>query len=280
MVSEQSYRPELPRAAVAFNVFNAETLLGVAAAMRQSGLPAILQTSSSTVKAYGAGCLAGMVAALLGPELRRRTVLHLDHCDTDSLFLECLEAGWDSVMIDASARPLEENIRRTRSVVLLAHSFGALVEGEIGVVGGDEDGFEVYAGDAGRTALEDVLQFIDGTGVDLVAVGVGTKHGHYETPVNIDQTLLEAVHTARPGAALVLHGGSGIPESQLRDAVLRGGIRKVNISTEIKDAWLSAVQAHLDSSDPHKVIAAVKLAESAVCKAARNRMEQIASFLS
>lgn len=274
-----SQRPPLPRAVVAFNVFNAETVMGIAAAMRASGLPAMIQTSASTVKTYGANALAGMITALLGTDLRSRTVLHLDHCDTDAMFRDCLEAGWDSVMIDASARPLEENIRRTRAVADLAHSFGAIAEGEIGVVGGDEDGFESYAGDNAKPAPEDVLRFIDECGADLIAVGVGTKHGHYDQPVQVDQALLEAVHSARPQAALVLHGGSGIPEGQLRAAVQSGGIRKINISTEIKDAWLGAASAHLQSTDPHKVIAAVQRAEAAICETALLKMRLVHSFL-
>lgn len=272
-------RPSLPAVAVAFNVFNAETVMGVAAAIRETGLHAMIQTSASTVKAFGAGKLSGLIASLLGPELRARTILHLDHCDSDSMFRECLEAGWDSVMIDASARSLAENIGRTRAVADLAHSYGAIAEGEIGVVGGDEDGFEAYAGDCVKPAPEDVLRFIDESRADLIAVGVGTKHGHYDQPVQVDQLLLEAIHRARPQAALVLHGGSGIPEDQLRAAVQRGGIRKINISTEIKDAWLASVAAHLQSPDPYKVISAVQAAAGAVCDAALSKMRMAASFL-
>lgn len=280
MKSSNGNRPPLAGPLVAFNVFNAETVMGVAAAMAQSGLAAMIQTSASTVKAYGAARLSGMITALLGLELRARTILHLDHCDTDEMFRACLEAGWDSVMIDASARCLGENIARTRAVVELAHSYGAIAEGEIGVVGGDEDGFESYAGGDVRPAPEDVLRFIDETGADLVAVGVGTKHGHYDQPVQVDQGLLEAIHRARPAAALVLHGGSGIPADQLRAAVQRGGIRKVNISTEVKDAWLSAVSDHLQSADPHKVIAAVQCASAAVCETAIAKMRLLESFQS
>ncbi len=268
----------LPPAAIAFNIFNAETILGVAAAVRGSGLPVYLQTSASTVRCYGAAALAGMIHALIPADIRRLIILHLDHCDTDTLFRDCLEAGWNSVMIDASARPLEENILRTRGVVAMAHEYGAFAEGEIGVVGGEEDGFEAYASDKVKPAPEDVLRFIDETGADLVAVGVGTRHGHYEQACQVDQPLLEAVHRARPAAALVLHGGSGIPEEQLRASVQRGGIRKINISTEIKDAWLSSQRTHLEGAQPHQVIAGVKLAIAAVYQTALTKMNLLASF--
>jgi len=272
-------RPPLPRAAIAFNIFNAETVLGVTAAVAETGHAAYLQTSASTVKAYGAAVLGRMINALIPGEVRGRIVLHLDHCDTDVMFRDCLAAGWDSIMVDASARPLEENIRRTREVAALARESGAYAEGEIGVVGGDEDGWEAYAGGDVRPAPEDVLRFIDESGATLVAVGAGTKHGHYEQPCQVDQALLEAIHAARPDAALVLHGGSGIPEGQLRDAVQRGGIRKLNISTDIKEAWLGAQRLHLDSADPHKVIAGVQGAIAAVKAVAVSKMKLLSSFL-
>lgn len=269
----------MPGAVIAFNVFNAETILGVAAAVSESGLPAWLQTSASTVRCYGAAALAGMVRALAGPGIRGRIMLHLDHCDSDDLFRECLEAGWDSIMIDASGRPLSDNIRRTREVVELAREYNAMTEGEIGVVGGEEDGFAAYAGGAARPAVEDVVRFIDETGADLVAVGAGTKHGHYTAAgCQVDQPLLEAVHSARPQAPLVLHGGSGIPDEQVRAAVQRGGIRKVNISTDIKDAWIDAQHAWLASKNPHSVIAGVTLAVEKIKLTALSRIQMLASF--
>jgi len=270
-------RPPLTAAAIAFNVFNAETILGVAAAVEETKQRVFMQTSASTVTYYGAAVLADMIRALVPAHIRSDIVLHLDHCDADAMFRDCLEAGWDSIMVDASARPLEENIRRTREVVAMAKARGAWAEGEIGVVGGDEDGWEAYAGSTVRPALREVLHFIDATGADLIAVGVGTKHGHYDLPCEVDQCLLEDIHAARPGASLVLHGGSGIPDDQLRAAVRRGGIRKVNISTDIKDAWLQSQRTHLASADPHKVIAGVCSSVAAVKAAAVAKINFLAS---
>ena len=267
------------RAVVAFNVFNAETILGVVQAVQETGASAYLQTSASTVKFYGAAPVGGMINALIPSEIRARVLLHLDHCDSDEILRDCLEAGWDSIMIDASSLPLAENIRRTREVVKMAREFGALAEGELGVVGGDEDGFASYASSEAKPAPDEVLRFIDETGADLIAVGVGTKHGRYEQPCEVDQALLEAVHRARPEAALVLHGGSGIPEAQIRASVERGGIRKLNISTEIKDAWLGVQRAHLASPDPYKVISGVQSAVAAVKAAALLRINLVTSFL-
>ena len=272
-----SARSPLPRIAAAFNIFNAETILGVAQAVAETKTPVFMQTSASTVKYYGASVLAGMIRSLVPPSVLPDVFLHLDHCDSDAMFRDCLDAGWDSIMVDASARPLEENIRRTREEVEMAAACGAWAEGEIGVVGGDEDGWESYAGAEVRPSLRDVLRFMDETGVTLAAVGVGTKHGHYDSPCQVDQALLETIHAARPGAALVLHGGSGIPDDQLRAAVTRGGIRKVNISTEVKDAWLGAQRAHLASADPHKVIAGVSGAVAAVKAAAAAKIRFLSS---
>jgi len=282
MSASDHHRRTLPRAAIAFNVFNAETILGVATAVQEAGCSAFLQTSASTVRCYGAVALAGMINALVPSGIRDRIVLHLDHCDADGLLRDCLEAGWDSIMIDASARPLEENIRRTREMVELAREFGALAEGEIGVVGGEEDGFEAYASGDAKPVPEAVVRFIDETGAGLIAVGVGTKHGYYDATegCKVDQPLLEAVHTARPQAALVLHGGSGIPEDQLRAAVQRGGIRKINISTEIKEAWLGAQRRHFDGPHPHQVISGVNSAIEAVKQTALAKMRLLQSFLS
>ena len=230
------------------------------------------------MRAYGAAPLAGMIDSLIPREIRRSILLHLDHCDTDAMFIECLEAGWDSVMIDASARPLQEDIRRTREVVALAASFGAIAEGEIGVVGGEEDGWQAYAGESSRPAPEEVLRFIDETQAPLVAVGVGTKHGYYEDGCQVDQELLEAIHTARPDVALVLHGGSGIPREQIHAALSRGGIRKINISTEIKDAWLNACREHLNGAHPHQVIAGVKSAIASVERVALSKIALLDSI--
>ena len=242
------------RAEAAFNVFNAETVLGVVAGVEEAGGGCFLQTSAATVRFYSAGVLGGMVRALGPVGLRGRVKLHLDHCGDVGMIRDCLEAGWDSVMMDASGLPLEENIRETRAVVELAARYGALVEGEIGVVGREEDGFAVYGDEAVMPRVAEVLRFMDESGAAMVAVGVGTRHGHYgDRPCELRHDLLEAVHAGRPSVPLVLHGGTGIAEADVARAVRRGGVRKVNISTLLKDGWLAAQRAQLASSHPYRV---------------------------
>ena len=242
------------RAVAAFNVFNAETVLGVVAGVEEVGGGCFLQTSVATVRFYSAGVLGGMVRALVPDGLRGRVKLHLDHCGDVGMIRDCLEAGWDSVMMDASGLPLEENIRETR-----AARYDALVEGEIGVVGGEEDDFAVYGDEAVMPRVAEVLRFMDESGAAMVAVGVGTRHGHYEDrPCELRHDLLEAVHAVRPWVPLVLHGGTGIAEADVARAVRRGGVRKVNISTRLKDGWLAAQQAHLASAHPYRMTAGLE----------------------
>jgi ketose-bisphosphate aldolase len=255
--------------APAFNVFNAESILGVLSATVASSHPIYLQTSASTVRCFSPHALAAMVHALLPASLRPLVRLHLDHCSDPDLIRACLDAGWSSVMIDASADPLASNVRRTSEIVALAKPYHALVEGEIGVVGGEEDGFESYGAPDAIPALHDVLRFIDDSGADLVAVGAGTRHGHYsDHPCSLHHHILEAVHLARPHTPLVLHGGTGIPLDDVARAVRSGGIRKLNISTAIKDAWLASQQAHLASPNPHRIIDSVQNSIAAVHESA------------
>lgn len=255
--------------APAFNIFNAETISGVLSAATSANHPIYLQTSASTVRTFSPPALAGIVNALLPPPLRPLVRLHLDHCSDPDLIRACLDAGWHSVMIDASADPLPLNIRRTSEIVALAKPYHALVEGEIGIVGGEEDGFESYGAPDAIPQLHDVLRFIDDSGADLVAVGAGTRHGHYsDHPCSLHHHILEAVHLARPATPLVLHGGTGIPPNDVARAVRSGGIRKLNISTAIKDAWLASQQAHLASPHPHRIIDGIQNSIAAVRESA------------
>lgn len=255
--------------APAFNIFNAESILGVLSAAESTNQPIYLQTSASTVRCYSPKPLAAMVHALLPPALRPLVRLHLDHCSDPDLIRACLDAGWLSVMIDASSDPLPTNIRRTSEIVALAKPYHALVEGEIGVVGGEEDGFDSYGAPDAIPLLHDVLHFIDNSGADLVAVGAGTRHGHYsDHPCSLHHLILETVHLARPDTPLVLHGGTGIPHDDVARAVRSGGIRKLNISTAIKDAWLASQQAHLASPHPHRIINSIQNSIAAVHESA------------
>ncbi len=264
----------------AFNIFNVETLSGVLDGARSADAGVYVQTSASVVGFYGASCLAGMVRAFLPGEWRERVVLHLDHCLDLGMIARCIECGWDSVMIDASSMPLEENIRLTAEVVVMAHAAGVAVEGEIGVVGGAEDGFEAYAGPGARVDPEDAERFILETGVDLAAIGAGTKHGVYPPGgCEVETVLLRNVHRRCPGVPLVLHGGSGIPVEQLSNAVM-AGVRKINFSTEIKQVWLDVVAAHASGDDAHNVVGGMSNVRAAVGGVVEKKARMFASMSS
>lgn len=263
----------------AFNIFNAEGALALRLASDGTGLRAFLQTSASFVKAWGADRLGAVLRGIAGPRGDSRLTIHLDHCSDLALISGCIRAGWDSVMIDASALPLEENIRATRAVVDLARPAGVLVEGEIGYVGGPEDDFSA-GGSPERVRAEDAVRFATESGIDLLAVGVGTSHGHYAAGVKVDVDLLEEVHQLLPGMPLVLHGGSGIPEDQVADSVRRGGVRKINISTDIKESWNHAVRTHIDGPDPLNTGALSRSILSVLTETMSARMRLFASFAS
>lgn len=259
----------------AFNVFNAESIRGVVRAVVHAQTGAYIQTSASTVRSYGAKPLAAMVRALIGRDERDRFVLHLDHCLDSKVIGECVDAGWDSVMIDASGFSLDENIRRTRAVVAMAHEAGVAVEGEIGSVGDAEDGFENDPDEAASSVnAEDVERFVRETGIDLVAIGVGTKHGFYQPGAcDVDVALLQAARRRCPGTPFVLHGGSGIPMDQVQ-AAIRAGVRKVNISTELKEAYLKACSAYIGGPNPYAVIEGVEAITESIYQVVRKKIEE------
>jgi ketose-bisphosphate aldolase len=155
-------------------------------------------------------------------------------------------------MIDASHLKLSENIYLTKQVVEMARSENILVEGELGQIGGEEDGVEAL--NTMKVHLEDVRKYIDATGIDLLAAGIGNKHGYYEdNGPKLDFALLQKVRDLVPNQLLVLHGGTGIPDEDIRQAI-QMGIHKINISTELKDTYLNAFDEHQHSAKRHNMV--------------------------
>ena len=233
------------RAVAALNFYNAETLLAHVRAANECGASVILQTTESTIKYLGIGMVVAMARAA-AEEIERPVALHLDHGASYELAARCVEAGYTSVMIDGSKLPFDENAGVTRRVVEMAHAAGVSVEGELGHVAHNEEG-----GDISRfyTRPEDALRFVGETGVDALAVAVGTAHGFYKGEVRLDFGRLEQIRDAVGGrAALVLHGGSGVPDELLRRAV-SSGIAKINFGTELKNAFTLAVKRELAAGD-------------------------------
>ena len=234
-------------AVAALNFYNAETLLAYIRAANSLRASIILQTTESTINYLGIGLLVAMARAAAA-ELDEPAALHLDHGGSYELAERCVEAGYTSVMFDGSKLPFAENCALTRRVVELAHAHGVSVEGELGHVAHND---EAAANDIKRfyTRPEDALRFVEETGVDALAIAIGTAHGFYKGEVRLDFERLKRIRDAvGERAALVLHGGSGVPDEFLRQAVAHG-ISKINFGTDLKDAFTRAVKRALADTE-------------------------------
>ncbi|MEX0646481.1 MAG: class II fructose-bisphosphate aldolase [Balneolaceae bacterium] len=229
-------------ALLATNFYNYETLSGVLQAAVATKSPLILQTSPSSVDYLG----VDMAAAMARAGLKKYGVegwLHLDHAESYDMIKQCLDAGYDSVMIDASEKSFSENVDVTSKITELAKNYGANVEAELGYVAKLGQSQE----NAGFTNPEEAKKFVDQTGVDALAVAIGSAHGFYKKEPKLDLERLEQIHKATD-CALVLHGGSGIPGEQIQDGIRRG-IRKINVATEIKNIFMKTLQNQLKDNE-------------------------------
>ena len=233
-------------AVAALNFYNAETLLAHVAAANEACVPIILQTTESTINYLGLGMIVAMANAA-AEQMEKPVALHLDHGGSYELAARCIEAGYTSVMFDGSKLPFHENCIQTRSVVELAHAHGVSVEGELGHVAHND---EAERDDLSRfyTRAEDASRFLEATGVDALAVAIGTAHGFYKGEVRLDFDRLTEIREAVGETALVLHGGSGVPGELLRRAIVHG-INKINFGTELKNAFTLAIKESLSSTN-------------------------------
>ena len=226
----------------AANFYNLETLKGILQAAAAMGEDIILQLTSGSIEYMGLQPAAAMARAM-SKEMGVQAWLHLDHGDSGELVKRCLDAGFDSVMIDASEQPMEENIQITREVVKLASVYNVNVEAELGYVAK----LGQSTAKTGFTEPEDAKRFVDETGVNTLAVAIGSVHGFYKDTPKLDFSRLQAIRKA-VDIPLVLHGGSGIPMEQLRRAV-ENGICKINVATETKNTFMKAIAAQTSQSD-------------------------------
>ena len=231
------------RALLAANFYNVETLLAILRAARQTKSEVILQTSPSTLEYLGVELAAAMARAA-ARENGVRAWLHLDHASDPKLINACIEAGYDSVMIDASDCDLETNIERTRAVVETAHARGVAVEAELGVV--PKLG-QAAAQKGDYTTPETAAHFVRETHIDFLAVAIGSAHGFYKSAPRLDLERLEAIRDAVE-VPLVLHGGSGLSAQQWQSTIERG-VAKINFATEIKDTFTRVLQSTLCAGD-------------------------------
>jgi fructose-bisphosphate aldolase class II/tagatose 1,6-diphosphate aldolase GatY/KbaY len=231
------------RALLAANFYNAETLLAILWAARQTGSEIILQTSPSTLEYLGLSLTVAMARAA-AQDCGVTAWLHLDHAMDPALIRRCVEAGYDSVMIDASDKDFEANVAITREVVAMAHSLGVAVEAELGYVPklGQADVEE-----AGLTTPDEARRFVELTQVDLLAVAIGNAHGFYKRVPALDLERLAQIRAA-VDVPLVLHGGSGLSPEQWRAAMDRG-MAKINFATEIKDVFVGTIKETLQTTD-------------------------------
>lgn len=214
----------------AFCAWNAEVMDVILATAERLAAPVILMQGPGEFPLIAPALMARVARAAL--EGRRATaVLHLDHGDSMDMVRDCVGAGYSSVMLDFSARPFDENASALRAVSVLAHPLGISVEGEIGHVGKAEETAVEGTTASALTEPREAVEYVRRTGVDLLAVSVGNKHGFYRGEPRLDFGLLSELHAAVP-VPLVMHGGTGIPEDHIRRSISLG-IAKVNVASEL-----------------------------------------------
>lgn len=230
------------QALLATNFYNLETLQGVLQAASATKKPIILQLTKSSLDYMGLPVAKQLAESML-KFYDVQGWIHLDHGDSYELAAACLDAGFDSVMIDASEKPFDENVRITRSVVKLAEKYGANVEAELGYVAK----LGQSTNEKGFTEASEAKLFVEETGVDALAVAIGSAHGFYKQEPKLDLERLTEIRNTT-SAALVLHGASGIPHETLREAIRRG-ICKINLATEIKNIFMKTLKNKLANED-------------------------------
>lgn len=259
----------------AFNVNNMEIVQGITEAAAELNSPVILQVSAGARKYAKHVYLMKLVEAAIADTAGIPIALHLDHGGDFEICKACIDGGFSSVMIDGSSKSFEENIALTKQVVEYAHAHGVVVEGELGKLAGIEDAVNVKAEDASYTNPAEVEEFVTRTGVDSLAIAIGTSHGAYKfKPGQKPQLrfdILEEVGRRLPGFPIVLHGASsvpqdlvkvinecggqmpnaiGIPEEMLRQAAGMA-VCKINIDSDIRVAMTAAIRKHMLENPSH-----------------------------
>ena len=237
------------------NINNLEWTKYILEKCNELQVPVILGVSEGAAKYMGGyDAVVGMVKGLMKDlNVTIPVCLHVDHGSTKEACIKAIDAGFTSVMIDASRHELEENIRITKEVVDYAHERGVSVEAEVGHIGGTEDNITSSATNA---TLDDCLTLYKNTGIDSLAPALGSVHGFYKGEPNLDFETMEVINENLP-IPLVLHGGTGIPDDKIRKAI-SCGISKININTELQSVWSKAVRKFLEENkevyDPRKII--------------------------
>lgn len=236
----------------AFNVENMEMVQAVVAAAEKLQSPVIMQTTPSTVKYADLDYFYANIK-VAAERADVPVVMHLDHGDSFELAMRALRAGYTSIMIDGSHNGFEENIAVTKAVVEACHPSNVPVEAELGKVGGKEDDLDGGEG-GGYTVASEAVEFVDATGIDSLAVAIGTAHGVYKGVPKLDVDRLSEIRKA-VSVPLVLHGTSGVPDDAVKECIKRG-ICKVNYATDLRIAFSNGVKevlgANPETIDPKK----------------------------
>lgn len=237
----------------AFNIHNLETFQVVVDTAAELNSPVILASTPGTISYSGGDYLVSMGSAA-AERYEIPIALHLDHFESFEEIKKYIDFGFKSVMIDASHHPFDENVKIVKQVVEYAHEHGVSVEAELGRLGGVEDDLVVDEKDAIFTNPEQAREFIELTGIDSLAVAIGTAHGLYKGEPKIDFERLEDIHSV-VNIPLVLHGASDIPDAMVKRTI-KLGICKVNIATDLKIPFSNAVKQYFnenpDANDPRK----------------------------
>jgi len=244
-----------------FNLNNLEFAQAIVEAAMEEKSPFIFGVSEGALRYMGIEFTVALAEAA-AKKSGLPIALHLDHGSSFEVAMKCIRAGFTSVMFDGSHYPFEENVRLTKEIVKAAHAMGVSVEGELGTIGGVEDDVSVDEADAMLAKPEEAIRFYEETGVDALAIAVGTAHGMYTKEPNIRHDIIAEVSRAIP-VPLVLHGGSGVPDGEIRKAI-ENGIAKINVNTENQVACTAAVREVLAKDekviDPRKYLGPAKKA--------------------
>lgn len=238
-----------------FNINDLEWTKYILEECQELNVPVILGVSEGAAKYMGGfDAISGMVNGLIKDlNITIPVCLHVDHGQSFETCKKAIDAGFTSVMIDASRHELDENIKITKEVVDYAHPKGVSVEAEVGHIGGTEDNITSTATNA---TLEDCETLYNATGIDSLAPALGSVHGFYKGEPNLDFDTMKVINEALP-IPLVLHGGTGIPNDKIERAIA-SGISKININTDLQVVWSKAVREKLETDkevyDPRKVI--------------------------
>lgn len=251
----------------AFNCNNMEIVQAIIAAAEAEKSPVIIQASQGAIKYAGLDYIVGLVTTA-AKNSKIPICLHLDHGTDFQQIVQCIARGFSSVMFDGSKLPMEENIAVTKKIVEIAAAVGVSTEAEIGKIAGTEDEVSVDEREAMLTEPAEVAYFVEKTGVDSLAVAIGTAHGQYKFEPQLDFDRLAKIRSL-VDIPIVMHGSSGVADADVQKAISLG-VRKVNIDTNIREAFVQGIKAAMAKNpqeiDPRKLLGPAREAMTAIVR--------------